>query len=436
MRALSQSMTGAVYPAALLVLFGQFQTIDARNPLGIWLDPAPSPEEGPPLSRNALRNKKYLPAEIGGIVGAYVLTLVVIGILYFLVALPAQRKAAIAPIRDIEMVPQGETPTSPSKETRFSSFRRSLRQNPPTSPPPKTPKTPRSWDFRSWGSNPQSPVKDIKTALTTPTQSSVTFDHQVIEDDKRKRAEDMDRLYAAVMAHDDARSKVSLNESSPQPSPVPGPDSKASLPSPALPKVSSPLASPRNIPRPSSGASKHSQAGSFTSNGSRRKGGIRGLPISNPIHIPSYTQFMGGPVSPRSNRTGSIGSPLSARRKSDEEPLTPLPRTDDGNRIDEETQSVTSSRPSPSLPLRDNLATRGENRTKVTVLERAMARDPRTPRTGVPMTPYSPYMPFTPITPVSPRLVTRAERKAREKEEARIVREMTKSDRELFGSAW
>jgi hypothetical protein len=435
MRALSQSMTGAVSSAALLLLFGQFHVVAAHNPLGIWLGPAPPPAEGPPLSRNALRNKKYLPAEIGGIVGAYVLSLVVIGLLYFLVGRPLRRRATIATIRDIEMVSHGVPPTSPSKETKFFDFRRSSRQKSATSPPLKTP---RSWDFRTWGSNPQSPVKDAKTS---PTQSSeATFDQNVLDADRKKRAEAMDELYAAVMAQEEARSKPSLNESSPQPSPVPEPETKAPLPSPSLPKVSSPLASPRSIPRPSSGASKHSHTGSFTSNSSKRKGGIRGLPISNPIHIPSYTQFMGGPASPRSNRTGSISSPLSARRKSDEEPLTPLPRTDEdpthGNRIDEETQSFTSSRPSPSLPLRDNLTARGESRTKVTVLERAIARDPKTPKTGVPMTPYSPYMPFTPITPVSPRLVTKAERKAREKEEAKIVKEMTKSDRELFGSAW
>ena len=45
-----------------------------------------------------------------------------------------------------------------------------------------------------------------------------------------------------------------------------------------------------------------------------------------------------------------------------------------------------------------------------------------TPQTGVPQTPYSPYMPFTPLTPMTPsRLVTKQERKRREKEEGRRV---------------
>ena len=51
---------------------------------------------------------------------------------------------------------------------------------------------------------------------------------------------------------------------------------------------------------------------------------------------------------------------------------------------------------------------------------RAAGRGLRTPATGVPMTPYSPYMPYTPITPVTPHLVTRKERKLREKEQKKM----------------
>ncbi|KAI9858171.1 MAG: hypothetical protein M1813_007820 [Trichoglossum hirsutum] len=425
-------MKRTIYIAAVLVLFERF--VHASNPLGIFLDPAPPREEGPPLSRNALRNKKYLPAEIGGIIGAYVLTLTVLGLLWLFVGRPRRQRSGISSYRDIEMV--SGLPTSPSKETKFWEFRKPWQASPVTSP-----KESKNW--KPWrSSNPTSPVKDSKQSLASPTQGSVaTFDEHIIEEDKRKRADDMDRLYAAVMAHDDARSKVSLNESNPQSANQLEPDSKSPIPSPSLPKVSSPLASPRGtVPRPPSVASKHSRTGSVASNGSKRRG-VRGLPISNPIHIPSYSQFMSNSASPRSNRsgrTGSIGSPMSARRKSDEEPLTPQKFGEDpiqGNRIDEETQSFASGRRSPSLPLRDNLSARNDSRTKVTVLERAIV-SPKSPRSGVPMTPYSPYMPYTPITPVSPRLVTKAERKAREKEEARVVKEMTKSDKELFDSAY
>lgn len=53
---------------------------DSSNPLNIDWDPAPAPEDGPPLSANALRDKSYLPAQVGAIVGAYAFSLVVVAI--------------------------------------------------------------------------------------------------------------------------------------------------------------------------------------------------------------------------------------------------------------------------------------------------------------------------------------------------------------------
>lgn len=76
---------------------------------------------------------------------------------------------------------------------------------------------------------------------------------------------------------------------------------------------------------------------------------------------------------------------------------------------------------------------------KATVIEskpRHQGPGAPTPRTGVPMTPYSPYMPFTPLTPMTPsRLVTRAERKQKAREEGRRV--LTQEDRvEEEGDMW
>ncbi|KAK4187220.1 hypothetical protein QBC35DRAFT_385363 [Podospora australis] len=62
----------------------------------LWLDlwsPDPSPEDGPPLSAGAIRDPAYLPAQIGGIVGAYALSLVVVALL--LLALLRRRRERI-----------------------------------------------------------------------------------------------------------------------------------------------------------------------------------------------------------------------------------------------------------------------------------------------------------------------------------------------------
>lgn len=60
------------------------------NPLNIDEGPPPSPQDGPPFSAHALRNPAYLPAQIGGIVGAYALSLVLVSIT--LLALSKRRR--------------------------------------------------------------------------------------------------------------------------------------------------------------------------------------------------------------------------------------------------------------------------------------------------------------------------------------------------------
>ncbi|KAG5917152.1 hypothetical protein E4U42_007367 [Claviceps africana] len=55
------------------------------NPLNIDLSPAPSPGDGPEFSAHALRDSKYLPVQIAGLVAAYGLSLVLVAaILLFL----------------------------------------------------------------------------------------------------------------------------------------------------------------------------------------------------------------------------------------------------------------------------------------------------------------------------------------------------------------
>ncbi|KAI1399544.1 hypothetical protein F4819DRAFT_411825 [Hypoxylon fuscum] len=51
-----------------------------------YFDPAPAPEDGPPFSVGALRNTAYLPAQIGGIVGSYAFSLVVVAAVLLILA--------------------------------------------------------------------------------------------------------------------------------------------------------------------------------------------------------------------------------------------------------------------------------------------------------------------------------------------------------------
>ncbi|KAK4232537.1 hypothetical protein QBC38DRAFT_352271 [Podospora fimiseda] len=55
-----------------------------------YSSPTPSPEDGPPASRNAIRDPKYLPYQIGGIAGSYALCLIIVAL--FLLAFHKKRR--------------------------------------------------------------------------------------------------------------------------------------------------------------------------------------------------------------------------------------------------------------------------------------------------------------------------------------------------------
>lgn len=58
-----------------------------------YSSPTPSPEDGPPLSADAVRDKAYLPYQIGGIAGSYGLCLIIVAI--FLLAFHKKRRQII-----------------------------------------------------------------------------------------------------------------------------------------------------------------------------------------------------------------------------------------------------------------------------------------------------------------------------------------------------
>jgi hypothetical protein len=147
--------------------------------------PAPSPEDGPPFSAHALRNKALLKYEIIGVVGAYVVAVLILGTLLLTIGRRLRRRAQEMASRPQEMVKPMTKNFDPS---------------------PISPRSARSWlrkkksatsSIRSGHSNVGSPGMD----------SVVSFDNQIVEQDRLRRQEEMERLYAAVMAHDDRKSQ-------------------------------------------------------------------------------------------------------------------------------------------------------------------------------------------------------------------------------------
>ncbi|KAL8729410.1 MAG: hypothetical protein Q9181_005020 [Wetmoreana brouardii] len=495
--------------------------------VSIFRGPAPSREDGPPLSANSLRDPSYLPAQIGAIFAAYILSVLIIGSGLLFVGRRLRRAAEASPrTLAMEMVKpvRSETPHAfdPS----------------PVSPAAKNPYGPSPSSTLDMKNNWPSPEKScnsvrwpsVKGRGYQPSiQSSVvTFDESVIEEDRAKNQNEMERLYAAVMEHEELKSTGSLPPKEPsQPQHPPelqhlrtnalsscpaSPPLRADTKSPARTLTISPKKSIR--PSPIMTHSRNSSRSSFGSFSKQR--GIRNLPISPPMvspelvpeHVHQYGETE--PLSPRfydpgpppptppareaqaqaqrkhqESHEGSLRSPRQTSfREATRTPRTSIPTfqtvPESTHEHTEPTQSThptiqhsnlqlsktkrapaplhlqtqTSSGSTGTLPLRSaplpfrnlNTTTRNGDRPpsmiKATVLERKVPDRHllATPRTGVPMTPYSPYMPFTPLTPMTPsRLVTREERKQKEREEGRrvvTVEDRVEEEGEIWGDAY
>ena len=502
--------------------------------VSIWEAPAPPPGKGPPIADSALRDPSYLPAQISGIVGAYVFSVLVIGTAILFVGRRLRRAAQASPQSlAMEMMKPVKTdmpkafdpsPISPAKsqniygQTPESNV--DMKNNWPS--PNKSARNSSGWGSIAKGHRRQAP---------SVQSSVVTFDESVIEDDKERNQREMERLYAAVMDHDEKKSTSAVNLAGGEQPQAQNPAELQHLRSPQqasfnpsvhLPRLDtkSPgrnqAKSPRTSTKPTP-LSLHSRNSSRSSFGSfSKKRGVRDLPISPPMGspdlIPDYNDAYGEsepltpkvyddpgppPLPPQQQQQRAMKSrenvmdatrlsPQHARfpehtfrvPKSPAFPgVQPIPESGRPVMNAPESENATSQRdltkskrtPHPlalrtqaplsgsnapnhhplrsaPLPLRQHHPTnynanRPPSMIKATVLERKVPNSSlRTPATGVPQTPYSPYMPFTPLTPMTPsRLVTREERKRREKEEGRRVAtidDAVEEEPDMWGDAY
>ena len=467
--------------------------IPKNNPLNIDWDPAPSPEDGPPLSAGALRNPVYLPAEIGGIVGAYFFSICIVGIAIVVLGRKLRRQISqSAKALDIEMI-----------DPRNSAYYYG------TSPvtPSVYPASPRNF---SWPAPEKTDRNQYVVPIIGGQQPSVTdscIDRQVVEADQEMLQRNLEDIYAHVMEQEEAKAAGIKIAEMPPPLSLQG----CSPPRISMPKkIEKSRPSTITIEEPKS--KSHSRASSIISSlKSPKRRGIRGMMISSPIPTPVSAKFPSPgnasdeePLSPRfyappppppipkdqkpyththKSSQGSPGSPT----KGIAEPLSPYsgphfhqpyPSHSSVQSKDPASASSTTSQtplfpsqsqrqpPHPNnststvnLPHSNNSSARQlplrnfepamqspsySYATKTTILEKSNPLSPGLTTGGGPRTPwsagavpYSPYQPFTPMMPITPRLVTKQDRKAMKKMEGRTpTLEMIKSEDELFDSAY
>lgn len=318
--------------------------------------PAPSPQDGPPLSISAHRDKSSLPYELGGIFGSYLLVLLVVGLALLTAGRRLRQAMQTSPAtRGGGMLQTIMQPVGLSRRPGIDPWDSS-----PISPREKQSQWPsplKGLRGGSWGLKKSKPVDSVHSSV-------LTFDETIIEEHKNQNEFEMDRLYAAVAEYEDQKeldidiknaplSPLAQNPPELQhlrfdpmampPLPtVPATGKEVSIPSRTAtisPKVDIPSVLRTNTagsehsrnarPAPLALQSHHSRASSRTSVGSfSRKRSIRTLPISPPMgspdlaadHLQQYGESE--PLSPRHYTPGPPPTPpiLSHTASSDWQP--------------------------------------------------------------------------------------------------------------------
>jgi hypothetical protein len=462
------------------------------RPVSVWdfnidNDPAPPPDQGPPISAGALRDRSKLKYEVVGIVGAYVAWLIVTFLLLLFVGKKLRRRIQTSN-RSLSMEIMSKPAPLANQAGR------------PVEPPLKSPGKMAS--LRSWASGKSHAYKPSNVSVTS------TIDEKILQSDKAKNMDEMARLYAAVMQHDEeqshkAKSSGQTSPNIPRQYSVPPTPRSIALPptprspyyrpdivgtlsprsprspgfppefedqgefvepkSPRSPRLAHPLAPtpaedpPTRLvhpmaPTPAEEPSTHTASQtsfrkkvsplSFISAQKRRPSNIsvRGQGISQPLGSASLTEDSYIDESRASPRFYNPGPPPPTPGQKSAVTVTQdeVGRRTPGASSLANTMASNGSSSSNSLPFRQfyNETLKSAPATKTTFVGVRESIIGVHPKTGVPQTPYSPYMPFTPMTPVTPRsLVTKKEMKKNKKKEGlKVLSEddMVMSDEDLW----
>jgi len=269
-----------------------------------YFDPTPSPEDGPPLSAGALRNPAYLPAQIGGIVGAYAVSLVIVASILLLLA-KTRRDHLAAGEEDLEdeypfefAFPQGlnpgdkagfypypeqpQTPKSPIKNFSYPT---------PTTPSVDQGQSP--YSSHNQGPNPYTFSGSYSTYSTSSLGASTLgvnylVDQRVVAADREMAQQQLEEMYKYVMEHEAAKEAGTPIEGPP----APLAKSAANAPAPKPGILKRGKGKPANLDLSNGEPERQSRTSSILSAfKSPRKKNTKGITISSPIMTPMSGTF-------------------------------------------------------------------------------------------------------------------------------------------------
>lgn len=302
--------TGTYNPALLLLLCiasvafcapaprtGSLLTRSATASPNIDSDPAPSLDDGSLASADALRDSAYLPAQIGGIVGSYAVSLVLVAI--GLLALSKRRR---------EHLRAGEDPDALLLEAPTFQFPDPVNKSGDYQQPPYPLQTPKSPNFSY--PDPLSPTRTVHTTRTenttrtehtgissylcpSPTSTTrgpgvdLSVDQEIVAQDRIMAQQQLEDMYKYVMEQEAAKEEGREYTGPSLPLPQPKADTPTS-PHGILKKEKNKPAN-LNLDR---GEKKQSRTSSILSAlMSPRKKNMKGVSISSPIMTPMSGTF-------------------------------------------------------------------------------------------------------------------------------------------------
>ncbi|KJZ76930.1 hypothetical protein HIM_03807 [Hirsutella minnesotensis 3608] len=325
-----------LYPVALCkpAIVGFEQKVDWR--------PAPDPSRGPTLFPRVLDNPAYLPAEIGGIVAAYGVSLVFVAIT--LLALAKKRREHLKAAKDDFAFEVHADLYSPEQvPVAFNKF-------PDASEPAKVPNFSYPSPIATNFNRPTVPIQPSPISIANAPGINLGVDQTVVQADREMAQQQLEEMYRYVMEHDEAKRKGIVLDA-----PVIPGQAQRCTQEPAKSKKEKFKPANLNLGGVSEGKS-HSKAHSFFSAlRSPRKKSAKTLSISSPIMTPQSSTFSGadaqemGLMTPRPYAPvpptvePSEPAPIAASRTSKgSQPMTPDMSPQSVQSIDERLQAQLS----------------------------------------------------------------------------------------------
>lgn len=460
--ALLSPVTGLIFVGISLAAPAPAPASGSFLGIDIWRKRTSSSDHESSASAHIVRrNNNELKYEVAEIVGAYLFWLFLTGLVILLVGKRLRRKQQSSNrTLGMQMINKTSKPTL-----------REIEAGPRSPMGPLSPKSPgKMLSLKSWAMGHNKSKQSDSSFSTLATK----VDERVIDEDKSRNMDEMAKLYAAVMAHDEERGS-NLARSSAGSSPIID-DGPVTPKSPSYPPEMAhpayiPPGSPKSYPishyepmppppmpmendeqqllsdEPTPRKNKNAALSILSSTTSRFTSSttprgrpspitVRGQPISKPLGSadlrqsamsPSATSiastvYTPGPPPPT---PGRVPAPIAEEFEMHGRPqLTSLASS----------SSTKEVKPLPFRQYQDPL--KSAPATKTTFLDRRTSAM-NGPKTGVPKTPYSPYCPTTPMTPITPRrLLNKEEIKKNKKQYAmKVVAEndLVQSDNDMWG---